>query len=206
LPSKIVIFLVLLLLPLTELLALVELGGTYSYQRQRFGDGRQNSVTSKTYHGSMAIYLFNLTAIELNYSETEDIAEQNDNIPITDTTISVTKNSNIVRTTVYGIGIKQALASRKAFLRPTISFGYAKMFAVDGTDYTFYDSSNGNTILYRADRDRKRDESVFAEFALQIRLSSRFALKGSVKTVYPAFKGGLAKDNMKYLAGFTWYL
>ena len=203
--SKIVVF-TLLIVPLGNLSALVEFGGSYSYQKQRFGESRQNSIIGKTYQGSLAIYLFNLTAIELNYSESEDTAQQNDTIPITSTTISVTQSSNIVKTTVYGIGIRQALASRKAFLVPTISFGYAKMFVTDGTDYTFVDSTDGSTFFYRADRQRRGDESVFAEFALQLRLTRRFSLKGSVKTVYPAFKGGMARDNMKYLAGFTWYL
>jgi hypothetical protein len=45
---------------------------------------------------------------------------------------------------------------------------------------------------------------MFGAFTLQLRLTERFSLKGSVKSLFPAFEFNKAKDNLKYLVGFSW--
>lgn len=186
--------------------SLIELNGEYGYDRQVYGASRQNDIVEKSYSGAVALYLFDFTAIELNYSESETVTEENNTISITDTTVDLIKSEQRVLVYSFGIGIRQALAPRGARLRPTLSLGYARQFIRDQTEYTFKNRSSGSTFTLREDPTKLRSDSVFATFGLELKLTKTFALRGSVKTVFPAFETDKARDNVKYLVGFTWYL
>jgi hypothetical protein len=45
---------------------------------------------------------------------------------------------------------------------------------------------------------------MFGAFILQFKMTDRLSLKGSVKTLIPALAFNKAKDNLKYLVGFSW--
>ncbi len=183
--------------------ASIELSADFSYNKQVFGDDRQNSSIERLYKGSIATYLFQYTALELNFSISEEVTTVEETIAVTGTTASITGYQNNVENTVYGIGIRQALAGKDSFIRPLISIGYAKQFIKSYTDYRFFDSTSGQAILVTTDLEKSRQESVFGTFTLQIRLSGRLAIRGSVNTVFPAFDFNKAKDSLKYLVGFT---
>jgi len=154
----------------------------------------------------MALYLLSTTAIEFNYSHHQQTTTENETIPITGTTISIISQQNRVFYEVYGVGIKQMLSSRKARIRPSISFGYAKQFIRDSTDITLENVANGDRALSTIPTSKSRIDSVFGTFTLQLYLTKFFSINGSVYTVFKAFETNQAKDNMKYLAGFSWYL
>lgn len=185
--------------------ALSELNAEFGYGRQVYGSKDENKTISRTYSGSLAQYFFETTALEFNYSYQSEVSTENNNVTITGTNYSVVNMQNTIHTTVYGIGIRQALAPQKSPIRPTLSFGFAKQYVENWTDYTFKNNTSGSTFVSRDGIYKSRIDSAFAAFTLQLKMTQTFSLQGSVKTVFPAFKTGLAKNNLKYTAGFTWF-
>jgi hypothetical protein len=185
--------------------ALLELNGQYGYDRQVFGENRQNKMVGETFSGAIAWYLFETTAIEGNYNQTETTTNQQTDVAI-DSTYSVTGQKNVVLLYSYGLGVRQLLAGRKARILPSLSFGYARQFQKDQTTYTFKNESSGDSFTLTDAATKVRYDSVFATFAINFKITKRFSLRVSANTIFEAFKFNRAQDNMKYLVGFTWYL
>lgn len=185
--------------------ALSELDFEYGLSRQVYGTDRENKLVSKSYSGSWAFYLFQYTALEFNYNYSEDTNTVSSDIQI-DSDYSISGSKNVVETNVYGIGLRQSLASRNASIRPLISLGYAKQFVRDRTEYTIKNTTTGTSSIYTEDADKRRTDTVFAGFSLQLKLTKFLSLKGSVKTIFKAFETDKARDNVKYLVGFSWML
>ena len=121
-----------------------------------------------------------------------------------DTDLEITNVYNLIESDVYGVGIRQAFASSKAFLIPMISLGYAKQFNRGKTQYTLRAPSNGATTSFETAQDRKRYDSVFATFTLKFKISQTMSIDGSINTVFRAFEFSEARDSMKYGAGMSW--
>lgn len=184
---------------------LVEFGMNAGYDKQYFGADRGSSMTSLTYSGSLAFYFWKNIAFELNYSQTEDETFQKYNEDITQD-VSITQLNNRVFTKVYGAGFRISLGSKTARIIPMFSMGYAKQFVEDETTYRLFDSTDSSTTNLTYLNPKKTIESVFGTFILQFKITQRFTLKASVKTVFKAFEFSQAKDYLKYLVGFSWYL
>ncbi len=185
--------------------ALIEISGDYGLSQQSYGSDRDNNIESTTIGSSVALYLFDLTAIELNYNQTETVTDENSTLSIDDT-YNLTRQVNTVQIYSYGIGIRQAFARRKARFRPSISIGYARQFTSDSTVAYFENVGTGNTFSISDVETKSRYDSVFGSFALEIMLTRTFSLRGSVKTIFKAFEFDQARDNVNYLFGFSWYL
>ncbi|MAF77581.1 MAG: hypothetical protein CME60_05410 [Halobacteriovoraceae bacterium] len=197
------LFSFLILVPKSH--ALIELSGEYGLSQQVYGSQRNNNIESTTIGGSIALYLFDRTAIELNYNQTETITDENRVLSIDDT-YNLTKQINTVQIYSYGIGIRQAFASRKSRFRPSLSLGYARQFTSDSTTAYFTNTDTGENFSISNAGSKSRYDSVFGTFSLEIMLTRRFSLRGSVKTIFKAFEFNRAQDNMNYLFGFSWYL
>jgi len=197
-------FLILLILvfPIKSM-AVLEFDFDFGYDRQIYGATRQNSVVSRNYSVGLSSYIFDLTAIDLNVSNTQDITSQNDRYTV-GTNLDVVAQQNRVRTNVYGIGIKQMLAGRGSRIVPVFSIGYAREFITSSGDITTEDTTNNAHKIYNLSETKQVYNSVFVSFSLQLKLTERFSLKGSVRTLFPAFQYNKAKDNIKYLVGFSW--
>lgn len=185
--------------------ALVEVSGDFGYRKQVYGSQRQNDITDRSYGTSIAVYLFDYTAIEFNYNQNETINDEHSTYNI-DSTYQVVGSYNRVMNYSYGVGIRQALAPRKALIRPSISLGYARQFTRDTTSLQILNSVTGNSFEISDDPTKLRSDSVFGTFSLELRLTARLALRGSVNTIFPAFQTDKARDNIKYMMGFSWYL
>jgi len=186
-----------------RLLAVSELSAEYGYSKQIFGEDRNSDAISRSYSGSFATYFLTLTAIEFNYYYNKDVVTQRNNIEAPDSW-TVTEQRHEIVTSVYGVGLRQSLAPMKSPVRPIISLGYARMFK-ESSDYVTFERA-GTVVSGKYDSDKERDDSVFATIALQIFLSQRMSLKLSVKSIFPAFEFNKAKDDLKYMAGFSWIL
>ena len=183
-------------------LAVTEFDFEFGYDKQVFGTERENKSTSRSYSGSIAFYFLSMTAIEFNYSHTDD--ETINVYDISDGSIVLESQSDSVTSTTQGIGLRQAFASRKSFLIPTLSIGWARQKYVDSSETTYTSVSTGQRILIRDDEEVIEYDSVFAAFALKVRLTKRLSLKGSVNTVFQAFEFNEAKDQLSYRAGLSW--
>ncbi len=198
-----IFFLLLSLLPICSMAGIYELDFDYGYDRQIFGINRQNSVISRNYTIGFSSYLFDLTALDFNVSNNQDVTSQNDRINVA-TGYDLVSQQTRVRTNVYGVGLKQMLAGRGSRIIPVISAGYAREFITSGGDITVENTATKVQTVYNQTETKQRYNSVFGSFSLQIKLTERFSLKGSVRTLFPAFEFNKARDNLKYLVGFAW--
>ncbi len=179
-----------------------EVDGEFGYSKKVYGADRQNSLTDRSYSSSIAAYLFEATAFELNFYSGEEINTVNDEFQLSNG-ISTTGSQVKVNTDVFGAGLRQSFAPRNAAIRPLLSLGYAKQFVKSKSSITYKLDSTGETILVEDPVVKNRYDSVFASFMLQIRLTQFISVKGSVRTVFPAFVFNKAKDNINYMAGLT---
>jgi hypothetical protein len=194
------------ILPINNAFALMELGGSFSYDRTVYGTKRQNKSIERTWAGKLAFFLYNFTAIELNYSYSDEIITENETIGVDGFNLNLINTQSKVHNEVFGIGIRQVFAPRKAIIKPSMSIGYAKQFITSTSTATYQDTSNSNIFVFAADPSKARVDSVFGTFTLQIQITGRLSIKGSVDTLFPANDINQAKDNLKYSAGFSWYL
>lgn len=176
----------------------------FGYDKQIYGMNRENSIVGRTYAGGLSTYLFDLTAIDINVSRTLEVNTQNARYAVTGYTVDVVGDRNKITTDVYGIGLKQMLAGRNAFIVPVISVGYAKQFLEYSREVTFEDTTSQTRFTGNYGTTKQRVDSMFGAFILQFKMTDRLSLKGSVKTLIPAFDFNKAKDNLKYLVGLAW--
>lgn len=186
--------------------ALMELSGSFSYDKTVYGDQRQNKITNRTWAGGVAIFLFNSTALELNYSNSEEETIENEVIPLSGFNVSVVGTQQTVQNEVFGVGLRQVLGHRKARIVPSISLGYAKQFITSWSDATYRDDSTLAELTTSSDPTKSRTDSVFGTFTVKLNLTQRLSLTGSVNTLFKAFETDQARDNLKYRVGFSWIL
>jgi hypothetical protein len=198
------IFFFIYLFPVSSF-ALSEFSFDFGYDRQIYGVNRQNSVVSRNYSVGLSTYLFDLTGVDLNFSNTQDTTSQNDRYTVS-SPYDIIAQQNRVNTNVFGIGIKQMLAGRGSLLIPIISAGYARQFVTSSGDITVENTTTSVLQKVNLSETKQRYNSVFGSFTLQLKLTERFSLKGTIRTLFPAFEYNKAKDNLKYLVGFSWIL
>ncbi|CBW27444.1 putative exported protein [Halobacteriovorax marinus SJ] len=186
--------------------ALIELGMDFSYDKDVFGTNRDSKNTSRTWSGSIATYLWEYTALELNYMENSDKTVINESVTYTDLDITVLGQQTNIETKSYGVGLRQSFASRKSLIQPSISLGYARTFKESQTNYTIRSDISGNSFTSVSPMKKERQDSMFGTFSLKFRLTKRLSLRGSVQTYIRAFEWNSAKDDLRYTAGFTWLL
>jgi len=197
------LILFILIIPINSFAGIYEFDFDFGYNSQKYGVNRQNSVMSRNYSYGISVYLFDLTAINFNVSNDQDITTQNDRYTVA-TSLDVISQQNRVKTDVYGVGIKQMLAGRNSRIVPTISVGYAKESVTSSGDITVENTITNAHTVFNLTQTKQKYNSVTGSFALQLKLTERFSLKGSVQTLFPAFEFNKAKDNLKYLVGFAW--
>lgn len=197
--------LLFLVIAMPQAQAVIELDLQFGYNRNIYGDSRQSKNTTRTYGGSVAFYFLGLTALELNYSQSEEKDINNDRLSLTGTGFSLTSQESSVRSYNYGVGIRQALGKRDSAVVPAMSIGYAKQFIYSYSTTSYQNDSTGDILLAQSNEQKYREDSVFGSFSLMLRLTSRMSLKGSVKTIFPAFDFNKMKDDLRYTIGLTWF-
>jgi len=186
--------------------ALLEIGADFSYDRNIFGSDRQSKHTSRTWRGSIAAYLWKNTALEINYNDSEDETIVRDTVEYPDLNVSILGQQTTIATKTYGVGLRQAFASRKSLIQPSISLGYAKSFKTTTSDYTIRDDAGGAVSTSVQAPVKSRRDSMFGTFSLKLRLSKRLGIRGSIQTYINAFDWNGAKDDLRYTVGLTWLL
>ncbi len=201
--KKTLLLLLLSLTPLTSFAIVNEIAMDFGYDRQIYGLNRQNSNVTKTYSTALSTYIFDYTAIDLNASRSEDVTSENDRYTVA-SGVDLVATQNRVTSKVFGIGIKQMFAPRTARLIPGLSIGYAKQFVDYQSDLTVENTATSVRTIITGGERKQRIDSVFGTLSLQLRMTERLSLKGSVKTLFPAFEMDKARDNVKYAVGFSW--
>lgn len=186
-----------------NLFAASEFSFDFGYDRQIYGNDRQNSFITRNYTIGLTHFLFDQTAIDLSYSNNTEINTQNDRFMITGV-YDVISIQSTARTYVYGLGIKQILVPRGSLLTPILSIGYAKQYVTSSSTMTIEDVTDLSRYYRTSESPKQTYNSISAAFILQLKLSETISIKGTVRTLFKAFQYNDAKDNIKYLVGFSW--
>jgi hypothetical protein len=203
--SKLSILLPLLLIlsPL-KTFALTELDFNFGYDKTVFGSARENSVVRRSYSGAITFYFTEFLGLEFNGASSKEITTIEENRTI-GSDLEEASRQEIVESEVYGAGLRIMLASRKSFLIPTISVGYARAFNTSGYDILILVPSSGLAVRFKEQASKYRTDNAFGAFALKLKLTKTLALRGSIRTYFPADDFNKAKDNLRYSAGFSWF-
>ncbi len=184
--------------------AFTELDFDFSYSKDLYGASRQSYDRTRSYGGSITFYFMTLTGIEFNMSQTEnEIFGKYNNTGVT-TGLVIDNESTNITTQSFGVGIRQAFASRKSFFQPLISLGWSRQIYTLRSKTLVKDLDAPEDILIDSGEEKSSYDAMFAAFALKFRITQTLALKGSVKTVFRAFEFGEARDRLSYSAGFSW--
>lgn len=157
---------------------------------------------SNGYTLNWAWYIWEYTALELNYaSTTEQLIDDREAVS-SDGSLTIKKIDSTVITQVNGVGIRQAFASRKATIIPSIAIGYAQYTTSGATKYTVDD--NGTEEEIEVEKDKEVFSSSYAAFSLRFRFTELMGLTLGAKTIMPDFDTDQASNNVTYSAGFSW--
>lgn len=182
-------------------MAITEFTGEFMYNKATYGTQGQNSVRTRRYGVVLVQYIFNVTGIELNYTQLSEVVTENSSVDVA-ASYSITSVENKTLTTNYGIGLRQALAPYGSFITPSISLGYAKQIKNAKTHYLVSDGYYSSTIdIYHG---QTANNAVFGTFSLRISLTRLMALTASVQTVFKAYEYNQAKNNITYTGGVSW--
>lgn len=195
--------------------AYVEIGLNYSY-RQQINDGVETStnpepgeVTSSTkiYGLSWAWYIWEYTALELNYSQSLNTVIDTRELSSTDsgtgTTTTFTQLTSEVKSQAQGVGLRQSFANRKARIIPSLSIGYAKLTSSGETTYQYKvnDVEQEDATL---PQPQESENSAYVSVSLRIKLTQLMGLTFMGKSILPDFDTAELDKNIAYNAGFSW--
>jgi len=158
--------------------------------------------TTDGYIVNWAWYMWEYTALELNYSRTSQRMQDDREFQTSDSSITIKKQDSTVITEVSGVGIRQSFANRKAAIIPSLSIGYAKYTTSGTTKYTL--DVSGTEYSIESEQDKEVFSSSYASFSLRFQFTQLVGLTLSAKTVMPDFETKEAENNMTYAAGFSW--
>ncbi len=156
--------------------------------------------TTKGFSVNWAWYVWEYTAIEFNYAESEERIE--DDRSATDGSITINNQDSLVKTTTQGVGIRQSFANRKARIIPSISIGYARYTTSGQTTYKLTDGGVAREIVLN--RDKEVTNSSYASATLAFKITKLLRLTFSAKTIVPGFEIDKADKNVSYFGGLSW--
>lgn len=176
--------------------AFVDFSANYWYSEQLHGIEDENKIVSQTVGVNWAWYIWSVTAIELNYSQT--INEDDYNTDLTDGSDTINRIYKRTINQVYGIGLRQALAGRNSMIIPSIFIGIAKQTSKEETTYVI----NGASLI--DDPEEIEQESGQISVALRIRVTELMGFRLSARSVFPDFDTSKIRNNVTYSAGLSW--
>ncbi|MAX67578.1 MAG: hypothetical protein QF441_06880 [Bacteriovoracaceae bacterium] len=207
--QKKILFVLFAFMP-TLVFGYVDLELSYTYSERKI-DGVETDLNpepgsavtiTQGYSFNWAWYIWEYTALELNYSETNQKLVDDRQVKTSDDTITIKQQEDTVITQVSGVGIRQAFAGRKARIIPSLALGYAQ-YTTSGTTNYLLDVS-GTEATIEEEQDKEVFSSSYAAFSLRFKFTQLMGLTLSAKTVMPEFDTSVASDNVTYSAGFSW--
>jgi hypothetical protein len=165
-------------------------------------DGGEAIATNKGFNVNWAWYLWEYTALEFNYAESEQRVKDDRIAVSSDGNTTFSNIDSLIKTKTQGIGIRQTFASRKARFIPSLSVGYARYTTSGQTNYKF--STGGVEDEVTIDREDEVVNSSYATFTLAIRITKRMRLTLSANSIVPGVEIDQADKNITYSGGLSW--
>ncbi len=194
----------------TNIYGYVDFNLSYTFSERRVNgietdpnvDPGSARTTSEGYSVNWAWYIWEYTALELNYSSTTERLIDDRGAVSSDGTFTILEVDSTVLTQVSGVGIRQSFASRKSRIIPSIAIGYAKYTTSGTTKYSL--DQSGVEYTFKKEQDKVVYSSSYASFSLRFRITQLMGLTLAAKTVMPDFETSEAQNNVTYSAGFSW--
>jgi len=156
---------------------------------------------TKTISATWAWYIWEYTALEFNYSKSEE-TQLNTRRQQIEPTFVLTKTETLTETEVKGIGLRLSFAKRRAFIVPTLSGGYALYTTQGRTDYDYEISGTSGSSSYEVDEETSSSSYITA--GLKFNFSKYMGISLTAKSVMEDFDFAQADKNITYLAGLSW--
>lgn len=206
--KKVIFF--ILFLNASTVLSYVDLNLSYTLSKRSI-DGTDDSINSDVgraetsssgYSVNWAWYIWDYTALELNYAQTEERLKDNRGAVSSDGQTTILNVDSSVTTEIAGVGLRQSFANRKASIVPSLSVGYAQFTTSGETSYVVEEGGVEKSI--DIEQDKRVFSSGYIALMLRFRLTELMGLTVSAKTVMPEFDTTQAQNNVTYAAGFSW--
>ncbi len=189
----------------------VDLNLSYTYSLKRIegvetvdnDDPGEAVSTSNGASITWAWYIWQYTALELNYGETTERLKDSRESTTSDESVTIKNLDSTLITKVSGVGIRQSFAGRKSSIIPSLSLGYAKYTTSGKTVYTLDIESEGEQEI-TLEREQKSFNSYYAAFSLKFRITQLMGLTLAAKTVLQDLDADKPSDNVTYSAGLSW--
>lgn len=207
-----ILLITILLISTSSAYSYVDLNLSYSYTKRRvegvdasgksdpdFGEALS---TTSGYYINWAWYMWEYTALELNYSESDEKLKDDRQVVDSSSGLTIKEVNSLIKTTVQGIGIRQSFANRKAAFIPSLAIGYARLTTSGNTKYIVNESGTDYTLTYT--RDKEVFNSSYVTLSLAIRITQLIRLTLTGKAVMPDMDTTQAENNLTYSAGFSW--
>lgn len=158
------------------------------------------TTESKTISATWAWYIWEYTALEFNYSKSEE--SQLNTRSFTDGTVTFNRIKSVTITEVKGAGLRLSFAKRRAFIVPSLSAGYALLTTSGDIEYDYEVSGTQRSLTNPVEEETSSSSYVTA--GLRINFSKYMGLSITGKSVMEDFKFSEADKNITYLAGLSW--
>jgi hypothetical protein len=165
-------------------------------------DGGEALATNRGFNINWAWYLWEYTALEFNYAESEQQVVDDRVATSSDGTTIFNNINSLIKTKTEGVGIRQTFASRKARFIPSLSIGYARYTTSGQTKYQFTRSGVDDEVTI--DRAGEVVNSSYATVSLAIRITKRMRLTVSANSIVPGVEIDQADKNITYSGGLSW--
>ena len=180
-----------------------EIGASYSFGREVYGENYQSKLNENTVLASVAFYFFSLTGLELSYSW-----RKWDNLDKTFASLGndeyLTGSRRTLDVMNFGVGITQYFTSTKAILRPGLGVGWVRRITEDDRYVDIYNDLTGETERRYQDPIKTNNDLIYLLINLKFRIVEGLFLSGSVRTLFAPKKYQDAPNNLRFFIGFSW--
>lgn len=202
--------LIIIFLSIQNTYAYVDLNLSYTYTKRVVDEvdptkNKEDLGTAVSITKGSAInwawYIWEYTALELNYSETTTNVIDNREIAI-DNNITILEVNSISETIVSGAGLRQSFAHRKAAIIPSLALGFAKMVTSGSTRYKVL--STGVITNLSVEQDTQEYSSGYITLQFRFQFTEYMGVTLAAKSVMQDYDTSKLEDNLTYSAGFSW--
>ncbi|MEX1098785.1 MAG: hypothetical protein WEB87_00080, partial [Bacteriovoracaceae bacterium] len=147
---------------LQEAQSYVDLSVNYSFTQRKI-DGIEPTeanpdpgfatTTTEGWSVNWGWYIWEYTALELNYSRSNERLVDDRETSTTDETLTIKEIDSLVTSEVQGAGVRQSFAARKSTIIPSLAIGYAKLITSGETSYTLDDNGTEKKLNLQRDKE-----------------------------------------------------
>ncbi len=179
-----------------------EVSGNYSYSQQIYGTS-DSSTVSQSGTASISFYPWRFVGLEFFGTQGRDKIINNESV--SDGTVTIVSDKQVVYTSSYGAGLKIIFGTREQRILPSIGFGYSKQYQQTSSNLV-YNSGSGDVTVPESKGEKLEIDSSYASVNIRIRLIHTLGLTLGARTIVPKNKWSDAERNFTFTGGLSWFI